>query len=155
MSNDQTTQAAETTSAPAPAVTNVGTGAKAKRAAAKRPSKPKVVKADGKKAKMPKTSKKPGKAKVKAITGNRLVPADLTKYHVDKEKKTANGNPSVDSNDKVAVMLRGKDLESVYQVVAKQTEETVPALKAKYKHLNVGMQRMNLGNKLRGVLNAK
>lgn len=133
-----------------------GAGAKAAKAKAKRPSKPVVTKT-AKPAAKAKTAKKPvKKAKAKAITGNRLVPADLTKYHVDKDKKTANGHPSVDCNDKVASILRGKDLKSVYELVANKVEdETVASLKKKYGHLNVGMQRMNLGNKLRGVLNAK
>lgn len=152
MNSETNTQVAETTSAPAPAMTN----AQVKKAA-KKPSKAKVTKAaaPAKKAKAPKTTKKPVR-KAKVITGDRLVPADLSTYHIDKDKKTANGNPSVDCDDKVAVMLRGKDLKSVYELVAKQVEdETVVSLKKKYGHLNVGMQRMNLGNKLRGVLNAK
>lgn len=152
--------------APVPSVGTVpGVGAAAKKASAKRPSKPAVTKTakPKAKAKMPKTSKKPvakKPTKAKKAVGDRLVPADLTQYKVSKDKPTANGNPSVDSDDRVAQMLRGKSLKDVYALVAKHTANqddamSVNQLVAKYKHLNIGMQRMNLGNKLRGVLNAK
>lgn len=78
-----------------------------------------------------------------------------TQYVKDTEHKTASGNPSVHCNDEVAQKLLGKPLEEVYATVAKAIDEDVAALKAKYGHLNLGMQRMNLGNRLRGVLNAK
>jgi hypothetical protein len=137
--------AAEATSSTKPAKTRkVGTAAKK---AAKRPSKAIVTKS---------TKVKSGKKVVRKTNGDdpRLVPANLEAYHVDKDKKTAGGNPSIDSNDKVAIMLRGRELDEVYAQVAKRCEVTVKELKTKYSHLNPGMQRMNLGNKLRGVLNA-
>jgi hypothetical protein len=128
----------------------------------KRPSKPVVTKpvVKAKKAAKPAAKAKPVKKAAKPVVGDRLVPADLANYVISKDKPTPAGNPSIDCDDKVAVMLRGKDLNAVYDLVAKQTAKqddamSVSQLKAKYKHLNVGMQRMNLGNKLRGVLNAK
>lgn len=79
----------------------------------------------------------------------RTVPADLSKYAKDTETKTANGNPSIHCNDKVANLLLGKSLDEAYKIAAKTLKETEKDLRAKYEHLNVGMQRMNLGNRLR------
>lgn len=56
---------------------------------------------------------------------------------------------SFDNGDGVASVLRDLTLELVYKAVAKEVQESVEALKARYGHLNAGMQRMNLGNKLR------
>jgi len=153
--NTEPNSTTEAVSAP-----SVGTtapkGAAAAKAKSKRPSKPVVTKGKpAKKAKAPKTTAK-AKKPAKAITGNRLVPADLSTYKISKDKPTAGGNPSVDCDDKVAALLRGKTLAEVYKVVAAKIEDMSEGqLRAKYKSLNVGMQRMNLGNKLRGVLNAK
>lgn len=76
--------------------------------------------------------------------------------------KTAKGTRTFDCNDTVATRLRGLELEQVYEAVAEEmvnageTDSTVAAaaaaLQAKYGHLNLGMQRMNLGNKLRALM---
>lgn len=77
------------------------------------------------------------------------------------EVKTAGGNKAIDCGDKVADMFAGQDLDAVYTkavpILNKALEEgekewTVGSLKAKYKHLNVGMQRMNVGNRVRAAL---
>jgi hypothetical protein len=54
-----------------------------------------------------------------------------------------------DCGDPIAETLRGKPLEEVYALAAGPLGMTVGDLKAMYSHLNPGMQRMNLGNKLR------
>lgn len=56
---------------------------------------------------------------------------------------------SFDNGDGVASVLRDLALELVYKAVAKEVQESVESLRARYGHLNAGMQRMNLGNKLR------
>ena len=84
-----------------------------------------------------------------------MVPADLSRYHVDKEKKTAGGHASVDTNDELAQKLRGKTLDEVYAQAAKVLNEPEKDLRAKYTHLNVGMQRMNLGNRMRAETTGK
>lgn len=61
-------------------------------------------------------------------------------------------NGSLDCGDRVAVKLRGKTLDEVYDIVASVVLVPVNELKTRYAHLNVGMQRMNLGNVLRGAL---
>lgn len=61
------------------------------------------------------------------------------------------GNATMDNGDALAKKLRGAALEDVYAEAAKILGESVSALQAKYKHLNVGMQRMNLGNRMRAA----
>jgi hypothetical protein len=53
----------------------------------------------------------------------------------------------------VAKTLEGATLDEVYRLGTKATGETQKALKDKYGHLNDGMQRMNLGNRIRGHIN--
>lgn len=66
--------------------------------------------------------------------------------------KAPGGGTSYHNGDAVAEKLNGKSLEDVYAFAAKTLKEDVKALQTKYKHLNVGMQRMSLGNRLRKVL---
>lgn len=69
--------------------------------------------------------------------------ADYVVTKVDKRRLIDNGDP-------IATKLRGLDLDAVYALCAKETETPEKELRERYQHLNVGMQRMNLGNKLRG-----
>jgi len=55
-----------------------------------------------------------------------------------------------DNDDMLAKRLRGADLEMVYAIAADHIEVPVEELVAKYSHLNPGMQRMCLGNRIRG-----
>lgn len=83
----------------------------------------------------------------------RLIKADLTKYVRTAGIKTPSGRASIDSNDSVAVKLRGMDLGEVYNLAASLIPpNTVASLRDQYGHLNPGMQRMNLGNRIRGAL---
>lgn len=61
------------------------------------------------------------------------------------------GNATMDNGDALAKKLRGAALEDVYEEAAKVLGESVSVLQAKYKHLNPGMQRMNLGNRMRAA----
>lgn len=80
----------------------------------------------------------------------RLVNPDLTRYTVS-EVKTASGRKAIDVNDGVAAQLRGLDLSDVYRTASEATGESMAGLKRRYEHLNPGMQRMNLGNLIRGA----
>jgi len=126
---------------------------------AETPSAPKAPKrTPAKKTASAKKSKAAKKAKTK--TGENSLDAlkDAGQdYKVNKEVKTEGGNASIDCGDEVAKKLRGKPLKDVYEAVAKvlAPEETVNSLKKRYGHLNEGMQRMNLGNRMRGIINAK
>lgn len=100
------------------------------------------------------TTKRPRSKAAKRI--KRIGPADhvvdLSAYTT---VRSAAGNSSLDNGDDVATKLRGKEIGEVYSIVAKATDVPVKQLKANYGHLNIGMQRMNLGNKYRGALRAQ
>lgn len=81
----------------------------------------------------------------------RLFP-DLSRYEV---VEVADGRKVQDNGDAVAKKLREAAQEDLYKVAAEAVgEETAAEWKARYAHLNPGMQRMNVGNKLRGHYNA-
>jgi len=67
-------------------------------------------------------------------------------------------NASLDSDDETARMMRGMPLVDVYAMAAEILTVASPHnisaedLRAKYGHLNLGMQRMNLGNRVRKAL---
>lgn len=71
--------------------------------------------------------------------GNRTV--DVSKYERTKG--------SMDCADPVALSLRGSTLDDVYAIASEATGYPVDELRQKYAHLNLGMQRMNLGNLIR------
>lgn len=69
--------------------------------------------------------------------------------------KTSSGGKSLNNGDLVASGIQGLNIDEVFEVadkfgVAKDGED----LQKKYKHLNGGMQRMNLGNRIRGRITA-
>lgn len=70
---------------------------------------------------------------------------------------TASGRACYDISDYVASVLRGLNMEDTYHAVSIYLSQcgepkTIAELEAKYTHLNAGMQRMNLGNLLRGAM---
>src|ERR1700735_1088930 len=50
-----------------------------------------------------------------------------------------------------AELLRGKSQDQIYKLAIKKLGEEESDLRDRYKHLNLGIQRMNLGNRLRAV----
>ena len=119
---------------------------------AKRARKPRKDKGVKRGAKAKATAKATAKAKTQAPTktGAAQLKPNLDNYTRDTSVKTASGAPSIDVNDSVAQSLRGRDLGAVYEIAAKKVGESVAALRKRYGHLNPGMQRMNLGNRIRG-----
>ncbi len=103
-------------------------------------------KAAGKKAAAKKAS---NGALIRTVAGREH---DISGYE---KVKNASGHTSYDNGDDVATKLRGKTLDEVYAHAAKTLKEPEKDLRAKYKHLNPGMQRMSLGNRMRKVVNAK
>ncbi len=109
-----------------------------------------------------KTSKTSAKSKAKKgvkttaplptpnITDRRIgdVRADVRAYV---RCKTASGNMSLHNGDPVARKLAGKELAEVYKLAAEATNLPLTQLRTRYSHLNPGMQRMNLGNLIRGA----
>lgn len=94
-----------------------------------------------------------------------LVNPDYSKYKKH-DIKSPSGRRALDIGDEAAEALRGQDISDCYFIVAKhiahheatQTGHARPVdvieaeLLDKYKNLNVGMQRMNLGNRLRKAM---
>lgn len=81
----------------------------------------------------------------------RLVKPDTSRYVVSDDVKTASGRKAIDTGDDVATELRGMDLGEVYKLASRELGVTQKELHEKYDHLNPGMQRMNMGNRIRGV----
>jgi hypothetical protein len=79
------------------------------------------------------------------IAGNAVDTSKYVKTKVTDEEGKLKG-VKFDINDDIAVKLRDMSLDEVYSYVA---EVTGTDYRSKYARLNLGMQRMNLGNKLR------
>lgn len=100
----------------------------------------------------PKAAKKARKAKTpKTSAFRRCKAAEFRHYAKYAKTVTVNGNASADNNDSVSQKLRGSELDDVYSAASKALKVPVTQLKARYAKLNVGMQRMNLGNRIRGA----
>ncbi len=67
--------------------------------------------------------------------------------------RTANGTVSHHSGDPVATALAGMTIDEVEKLAVRVTGDE--SLATKYAHLNVGQQRMNLGNRIRGAIAKK
>ena len=93
-----------------------------------------------------------GKAKSEA-TGTEG-PAGVS-IRVDKEKynpaRTASGTKSLNNGDPVALALAGLTLGEVQSLADSFIGEN--DFRKRYAKLNPGMQRMNIGNRLRGAIN--
>lgn len=75
----------------------------------------------------------------------------LREAYVKHDVKTPSGRKAFDTNDKIAAKLRGLGLDQAYAEAAIWCDIPEAELRAKYGHLNPGMQRMNLGNKMRAA----
>jgi len=73
-----------------------------------------------------------------------LVDVDREKYQT---VRTASGSKSLNNGDDVANALQGMNVDELYEVATKFLGEDY---REKYSNLNIGMQRMNLGNRIRG-----
>jgi hypothetical protein len=83
--------------------------------------------------------------------GNRRY--DCSKYKaVSKGVKSVGGHATLDNGDELAKSLRGAELDDVYKQASKILRVPQTELRAKYAKLNVGMQRMNLGNRMRSAM---
>lgn len=90
-------------------------------------------------------AKKKSTAKgVRTIGGKEV---DLSKY---KKVKTAAGGTSYNIGDATATKLEGKTLDEIYKAAAAALKVPEKELRTKYGKLNPGMQRMSLGNRMRG-----
>lgn len=76
---------------------------------------------------------------------------DLSNYFLS-DVRTPAGRRTLDCADDISVQLRGLSITEVYDEASKVLGESVEGLKSQYEHLNIGMQRMNLGNRIRGAV---
>jgi hypothetical protein len=67
---------------------------------------------------------------------------------------SASGKKTKNCGDPIAAAVDGFTVEEIRAVASKMTDVTQKDLEAKYAHLNVGMQIMNLRNRIRGAVNA-
>ena len=68
------------------------------------------------------------------------------------KSRTSAGKPSLNCGDEVASAVSGLTLDNKYVVASKILKVPEADLRAKYEHLNTGMQGMNLGNRIRGAV---
>jgi len=90
-----------------------------------------------------------GNGKVVAVTACRLsaVRSEYRrKYSVDKAHKTASGKPSIGVEDQITDLLKGADVGIIESVCDENDLDY-----NRWAGLNPGMQRMCLGNRLRGM----
>jgi hypothetical protein len=153
MVNGSVTRKSATAQAKAAAKAKAAVTGVAKAAKAAVPKVAKAVKAV-KVAKAVKAAKaaKPAKIKDDLTKSTDALREAAQRYERDTEHKTAGGNVSINNGDEIAQKLLGKDLDAVFVMAAKALKEDEADLRAKYKHLNVGMQRMALGNRMRAAL---
>jgi hypothetical protein len=65
--------------------------------------------------------------------------------------KSSNGNTSMDKGDALAIKLRQFNLDGVYKYAAVELGVPEKELRARYAHLNPGLARMALGNRIRAI----
>lgn len=84
-----------------------------------------------------------------AATGKQSMNSQLLKYRANyKTSIAASGRKSLNNGDPVATALEYIDLEDLYDAVAELFEVD---LRVRYERLNLGSQRMNLGNRIRSA----
>lgn len=79
-----------------------------------------------------------------------IIKAEYKERYV--KAKAASGKSSRHSGDPIAVALEGKSLEECFEYVAEAMGESPEDYAARWAHLNVGQQRMCVGNRLRTFL---
>lgn len=97
------------------------------------------------------------KATPTEATKDPLVKVDKGQYQ---KATTATGNTSLNNGDPIATLIEGMENDELYEIagkflafpvkVGKAKIEDAIGLQSAYGKLNVGMQRMNLGNRFRG-----
>jgi len=95
------------------------------------------------------------KANGNGAAQRKLGDSEFRNFEKYERHETASGNISFDNGDAVSTKLRGLDIGGIYDVAAAKLGVSVRSLKDKYSHLNIGMQRMNLANRIRGAAKAK
>jgi hypothetical protein len=97
---------------------------------------------------MAKTKKAKKKATKPVVATGSVIPAEIRQRYKKSNTKTASGARSVSNGDDVAKALNGLTVETLLTLAKK----ACPERWEKWAKLNPGMQRMNLGNVLRGQI---
>lgn len=96
------------------------------------------------------------KKEVAAETDAEVTAPSGISIRVDREKYTtsrsAAGGKSLHNGDTIALALDGLNTDETYQLADKLIADN--DFRERYAKLNPGMQRMNVGNRLRGFINA-
>lgn len=100
----------------------------------------------------PKKAANGAKAPRETPAGVRTIGGKVVDISHYEKSKAPGGGTSYNNGDVVAQLLEGKDLDACYGIAAKKLKVEEKELRAKYGHLNLGMQRMSLGNRLRAVM---
>ena len=66
--------------------------------------------------------------------------------------KSASGKSTLNCGDKLAALMAGMDADQVCRIADAAFGQQFGHHATKYAHLNVGMQRMNAGNRIRGLV---
>lgn len=90
------------------------------------------------------------KPEVAAENEKTVIRPDVSNYQ---SARSASGSKSMHNGDAVACALVGATLAEVVKLGAEVLECTQKELTEKYAKLNIGQQRMNIGNRIRGVVN--
>lgn len=90
--------------------------------------------------------------KAKASNGTTKSVVDLSRYSYEKaaDAKTPSGRACVDNADGIAEALRGKSVEDIEAIFAKN--KIGDSFKPSWRKLNPGLARMSAGNVLRGIV---
>lgn len=91
-----------------------------------------------------------GETVVESTSGRKIVDRRVDLSHYERIK--VEGRRILDCADDTAQKLRTMSLDDVYQHAATALAVPEDELRQKYGHLNKGMQRMNLGNRIRSSL---
>lgn len=81
------------------------------------------------------------------VTGKTEIKPDTTGYT---KVKSASGSASMHNGDPVATTLAGMNVDECIVIAIAMTGQD--DLSTRYSHLNIGQQRMNLGNRIRGAV---
>lgn len=79
-------------------------------------------------------------------------PAECCKPAPPKSNRVSKPRGERIVDDHLSDLVSGMSLEELYEFAAEKLEQPVDDLYTKYLHLNVGMQAMNLRNRLRRVV---
>lgn len=92
----------------------------------------------------------PADVVVESTGGRKIVDrkVDLSHYVTTK----VDGRRILDCGDKVASMTRNMNLDAIYAAAAEALNVPVEELRQRYGHLNPGMQKMNLNNRMRSSI---